>query len=214
VKLNRGTPSYPKENMTEAEKAWLAAFIDADGIIGFYPLRKRGNKITVGVFNDCRPFVQKAAELLGVNVTRFSSRIKGGFKAVNASRTSCKIILRQVIPYLIRKKQKALKALKWLEKNPPMSRVENILNYWQRTGKDFGRITLACEYCGKTFSIYKSKAKDRRFCSRKCYLEWKKGGGKNLNQPPKDKILHFPETSGFKPYSRFFCEESVQHPAN
>lgn len=32
-------------------------------------------------------------------------------------------------------------------------------------------------------------------------------------KPPKNKVLHFPETSGFRPYTPYFSEESIQHPA-
>lgn len=42
-------------------------------------------------------------------------------------------------------------------------------------GWEGGRlVTTDCEYCDSTIELYKSDARDKRFCSKKCYDDWQR----------------------------------------
>jgi len=181
MEINKGSPSNPKEDMTETEKAWLASGIDTDGHIFLSNLHGKSHEPVVGVSNSNRDYVAKAAELMGVTIQEYFLKNMGGkpfYRAVCQGRWSASIILEQIRPYLIIKRDRADQLLEWIADNMPSTRVSNILDAWERTGKRFGKVVLVCENCGTEFIIWKSrqfrKGYKRRFCSRRCYNEWRK----------------------------------------
>ncbi|MEO0091895.1 MAG: hypothetical protein ABIK61_04200 [candidate division WOR-3 bacterium] len=64
---------------------------------------------------------------------------------------------------------------------------------WQCFIKSVPRVTLTCETCGKKFKILQSivnirkrMGRPRRFCSRKCFMEWWKSPNKKLASGEKE----------------------------
>ena len=172
METNKGTPSFPKQNMTEPEKAWLACALDTDGHISITHLYGKLHNPIVGVSNTNKELVEKAASLIGVNVKNGRGTIKPMYVAVSQGRWACSIILPQVLPYLIIKRENAERVLEWVKSNFPEPRVNNILEAWERQGKRFGKVTLICKMCDNPFIVWKSRTK--MFCSRRCYLNWRK----------------------------------------
>jgi hypothetical protein len=182
---NTGKTARPKD-MTEVEKAWLAAVIDSEGSVVIGKLsEKYGNRkyVAIQVSNTNKEFVDKVRELFGISTTtphNYNTFKKG---VIYQTRISGKVavlkVLKQVYPYLIIKKEKAKQAIEFLEANPPRPRANNFEKYWKERGIERGKVALVCKDCGKAFFVWRSKIK--KFCSRGCYLEWRrKNSKKNL----------------------------------
>lgn len=110
------------KNMTEIEKAWLAAAVDGEGTIGFYNggITKNGNKkwirTEICICNTNKDFLLHAKDLTGVgNISvKHRERRKPTYEWSTHGRKIA-IIIDQILPYLIIKKQTALNTLKSIE---------------------------------------------------------------------------------------------------
>lgn len=114
--------------MTPVECAWLAGVIDGEGSIGLYDYGKQGRRVMVQVTNTNQEFVAKVRAIVGAgsSVMRcyYTSKLakeprklpvyqwglKGSIRCVE--------VLKQISPYLIIKKQKALDIIKEVGQNP------------------------------------------------------------------------------------------------
>lgn len=116
------------KRMSPVECAWLAGVIDGEGSIGLYDYGKQGRRVMVQVTNTNEEFVAKARMLVGAgsSVMRcyYTSKLakeprklpiyqwglKGSIRCIE--------VLKQIAPYLIIKKTKALNIIKEVERNP------------------------------------------------------------------------------------------------
>ena len=114
--------------MSPVECAWLAGVIDGEGSIGLYDYGKQGRRVMVQATNTNEEFVAKVRALVGAgsSVMRcyYTSKLakeprklpiyqwglKGSIRCVE--------VLKQITPYLIIKKDLALKIIKEVETNP------------------------------------------------------------------------------------------------
>jgi len=105
------------------EAAWLAGIIDSDGSLGLYH-GKEGRIVIVQAANVCRPFLLKIRNTIGCGSTAYhipSLSHKGRkpmymYSVKGAKR--CHKLLKQLLPFLIVKKQKAKKVILELENKP------------------------------------------------------------------------------------------------
>ncbi len=174
-KYNQGKEAHPKIHMTEAEKAWLASAIDGEGSI-----IHTNRTLLIAVFNTNLDYCKETARLFGTNanISKRESKVKGWktcYRAVLCGRIAVKEVLQQIMPYLIIKKEHATKLVNWINNNPPQNRVDNIFKFWKKQGKDFGTITVICEYCKQPFRIWKRDfRRGRKYCDRNCYHKGRK----------------------------------------
>ena len=112
--------------MKDVDAAWLAAAIDGEGTI---TVTKRKNKIVgdgyspkITIGNNCEEFVEKARRIIGHGgiysrkyEIRGESRITYQFNV--GSRGVILLVLKEILPYLIVKKNNAEKIIAWLESN-------------------------------------------------------------------------------------------------
>ena len=107
------------------EASWLAGVIDGEGSIGLYDYGKEGRRVCVQMSNTNKEFVDRMRGLIGcgsqINRSRWHKSHKGRkamymYSLKGSSR--CYWVLRQIIPYLIIKKEKALNIIKELEEKP------------------------------------------------------------------------------------------------
>jgi len=112
-------------NLKPWQAAWLAGIIDGEGSIGLYDYGKEGRRVCIQLSNTNKEFVDKMREIIGcgsqVNRAKWSKSHKGRktiylYSLKGSNR--CYWILRQIIPYLIIKKQKAQEIIKELEERP------------------------------------------------------------------------------------------------
>ena len=114
--------------MSSEECAWLAGVIDGEGSIGLYDYGREGRRVMMQVTNTNEEFVAKARMLVGAgsSVMRcyYTSKLakeprklpiyqwglKGSIRCIE--------VLKQIAPYLIIKKTKALNIIKEVERNP------------------------------------------------------------------------------------------------
>lgn len=107
------------------EAAWLAATIDGDGSIGLYNYGKEGRRVCIQMSNTSQAFVQRMREVIGVG----SSVMRAGMDKSHKGRKQiylyslkgsnrCYKILKQIIPFLVIKKQKALDIVREFEEKP------------------------------------------------------------------------------------------------
>jgi hypothetical protein len=105
------------------QAAWLAGAIDSDGSIGLYKA-KEGRIVVVQMANVCHKFLRQIRKTIGCGSTAYhipSLSHKGRqpmymYSLKGARR--CYRLLEQITPFLIVKKQKALKIMKELETKP------------------------------------------------------------------------------------------------
>ena len=107
------------------EAAWLAAVIDGEGSIGLYDYGKEGRRVMIQMANTDREFVTKMREVIGcgsqINRTRWHLSHKGRkvmhLYSLKGSHR-CYWVLKQIIPFLIIKRQKAIDIVAHLESKP------------------------------------------------------------------------------------------------
>lgn len=107
------------------EASWLAGVIDSDGSMGLYKGKgKEGRIVVVQASNVCRPFLKSIRKTIGCGSTAYhvpSLSHKGRkpmflYSLKGAKR--CHTLLKQIVPFLIVKKQKAKRIINELENKP------------------------------------------------------------------------------------------------
>jgi hypothetical protein len=138
--MKRALEKRPEiRKFTIAEAAWLAGVIDGEGSIGLYDYGREGRRVSIQMGNTSEDFVKEMKRIIGgVGSTVF--RIKFGpshkgrkpmYHYVLKGSLRCYFVLKQVIPYLIIKKDKAKSIVKKLESEP--------FGKWKNTTKEAKR---------------------------------------------------------------------------
>lgn len=107
------------------EASWLAAVIDGEGSIGLYNYGNEGRRVCIQMSNTSEEFVSRMREIIGggSNVNRISlhkshkGRKQMYIYSLKGS-NRCYKILKQIIPFLVIKKQKAIDIIEELEEKP------------------------------------------------------------------------------------------------
>ncbi len=114
----------PKK-LSEIDSAWLAGVIDGEGSIGLYDYGKEGRRVLIQIGNTNEQFVQKVKELIGCGSSINRQHFGGGHKGRKAmyhytlkGSARCYVILKQIYPYLIIKKDLAERIIKEIETAP------------------------------------------------------------------------------------------------
>src|SRR3989344_2309781 len=107
------------------EASWLAGVIDGEGSIGLYDYGKEGRRVCIQASNTNRAFMEKMRRIIGagssVMRTDFSNSHKGRkplYHYTLKGSARCYIILKQILPYLIIKREKTYKIIREIENNP------------------------------------------------------------------------------------------------
>lgn len=107
------------------EASWLAGVIDGEGSIGLYDFGKEGRRVSITLANTNREFVLRAREIIGCGSTVFRINLHLSHKGRKPmymyclkGSNRCYWALKQIIPYLIIKKIKAMEIIKELEERP------------------------------------------------------------------------------------------------
>lgn len=107
------------------EAAWLAGVIDGEGSIGLYNYGKEGRRVLIQMSNTSEDFVKRMREIIGAgsSVRRYKwHKTHKGRKVIYyyslKGSNRCYKILKQIIPFLVIKKQKALDIIRELEEKP------------------------------------------------------------------------------------------------
>jgi len=106
------------------ESAWLAGVIDSDGSIGLYDYGREGRRVQVQVGNVCKEFLERVREVIGCGSSAFHARHpshlghKPMFNFSLKGSNRCYWLLRQILPFLIVKKDKAQSILAEIEAKP------------------------------------------------------------------------------------------------
>ena len=107
------------------QAAWLAAVIDGEGSIGLYNYGKEGRRVCIQISNTNKNFITEMRRIIGcgsqINRTNWHKSHKGRkpmylYSLKGSNR--CYWILKQIIPYLIIKREVALSIIKELENKP------------------------------------------------------------------------------------------------
>jgi len=107
------------------QASWLAGVIDGEGSIGLYDYGREGRRVCIQFSNTNKEFIEEARKIIGcgtkVNRTNIHKSHKGRkpmyvYSLKGSNR--CYWILKQIITYLIIKKQKALNIINELEEKP------------------------------------------------------------------------------------------------
>lgn len=129
--MNKTLEARPEiRQFTIAEAAWLAGVVDGEGSIGLYDYGREGRCVQIQMGNTNKPFVEEMKRIIGgvgssVCRTTFSTKGKAPHKGRKPmfhytlkGSLRCYAVLKQVIPYLIIKKEKALSIVQELESKP------------------------------------------------------------------------------------------------
>jgi hypothetical protein len=122
-----------------AEAAWLAATVDGEGSFGLYDYGREGRRVMIQMGNTNEEFVKEMKRIIGgigstVIRTTFGKSHKGRkpmYHYVLKGSLRCYFVLKQIVPYLIIKKDKALSIIKKLESEP--------FGKWKNTTKEARR---------------------------------------------------------------------------
>lgn len=117
----------PVRKLALTEAAWLAGVIDGEGSIsiGLYNYKREGRRVLIQMGNTNERFVRKVRSIIGcgsrVRRHKFAPSHKGRklmycYSLKGSIR--CYFVLKQVLPYLIIKKQLAKKILKEIKDLP------------------------------------------------------------------------------------------------
>jgi hypothetical protein len=121
--------TIPEElGVTDLEKAWLAGFIDGEGCIGMQCLKAHGKKyylVRIQITQTDLNVLRHVAGITGVN--RLCQAKRYGPNQADAWRwdadmTDAERVLKDILPYLVRKREVALLAIEYIEfwkKNRP-----------------------------------------------------------------------------------------------
>lgn len=110
---------------SKTESAWLAATIDGEGSFGLYDYGREGRRVLIQMGNTSKKFVEETRRIIGcgssIHRTSFTPSHKGRkpmFHYTLKGSARCYWVLRQIVSYLIIKKEKALKIIHELESHP------------------------------------------------------------------------------------------------
>jgi hypothetical protein len=110
---------------TQVEAAWLAAAIDGEGSFGLYDYGREGRRVLIQMGNTNEAFVGEMRRIIGcgssIYRTKFAASHKGRkpiYHYVLKGSARCYWVLKQLVPYLIIKKEKASKIIRNLELKP------------------------------------------------------------------------------------------------
>ncbi len=113
------------KKLKKTEATWLAAVIDGGGSIGIYNYGREGRRVCIQMSNTNKEFVEKMREIIGcgsqvirTNIHKTHKGKKPMYQYVLKGSNRCYRVLRQIIPYLIIKKEKAREIVKELEEKP------------------------------------------------------------------------------------------------
>lgn len=109
------SPRYHPEPrvMSEPEAAWLAALIDGEGSI-VPQVNRSAQAIRITVHNTCLPLLERIAEITATGQVRERTRAEARYKRMytwGCYGWNARALLRQCLPWLIVKRDKALAAL-------------------------------------------------------------------------------------------------------
>jgi hypothetical protein len=107
------------------ESAWLAAIIDGEGSVGLYDYGREGRRVQIQMGNSDEHLVLRMREVIGCGTFVFRTNIHKSHKgrkpmyqfALKGS-NRCYWVLKQVLPFLITKKDKASAIISELEDKP------------------------------------------------------------------------------------------------
>jgi hypothetical protein len=125
--MKRKLESRPEiRKFSVAESAWLAATIDGEGSFGLYDYGREGRRVMIQMGNTNEDFVKEMKRIIGgvgstVRRTTFHKSHKGRkpmYHYVLKGSLRCCFVLRQILPYLIIKKNKAIGIIQKLESEP------------------------------------------------------------------------------------------------
>jgi hypothetical protein len=118
--------------LEEKSKTWLACAIDAEGGIYLYHRKKKngtwdGYQNQIAITNTNLDFLKHAQKLMKGRIRPIHKKDKrrSCFQLRICSQSEIINILEQILPYLIVKKTKALKMLKFLRSHCDLRRKEN-----------------------------------------------------------------------------------------
>jgi len=107
------------------EASWLAGVIDGEGSIGLYDYGKEGRRVCIQLSNTDKDFVNEVRRIIGcgsqVNRSKWHKSHKGRkqmYLYCLKGSNRCYWTLKQILPYLIIKKGKAVNIIKELEEKP------------------------------------------------------------------------------------------------
>jgi len=124
---------------TDVEAAWLAGVIDGEGSFGLYNYGKEGRRVIIQMGNTSEAFVGRFKEIIGgcgstvhrMNMGESHKGRKPMYHYILKGSARCYKVLKQVLPYLIIKKEKALDIIKELE-SAPFGRWKNATPEYRR----------------------------------------------------------------------------------
>lgn len=107
------------------EASWLAGVIDGEGSIGLYDYGREGKRVCIQISNTSKKFVDEMRRVIGcgsqVNRAKWHKSHMGRkqmYLYCLKGSNRCYWVLKQILPYLIIKKGKALNIIKELEEKP------------------------------------------------------------------------------------------------
>lgn len=106
-------------SLTELEKAYLAGIVDGEGSVTvFHQANTGGFQLRVSICSTSRSFIEWLSEKLGKNIFTDTHKYRKGSKVkdlyqVNTHGNEAQDLLRQLLPYMIIKKNHALISLEF-----------------------------------------------------------------------------------------------------
>ncbi|MEK7121784.1 MAG: hypothetical protein AAB857_03705 [Patescibacteria group bacterium] len=123
----------------KVEASWLAGVIDGEGSIGLYDYGREGRRVCIQMSNTSEDYVNEMRKIIGcgsqINRTNWHKSHKGRKQLYLYSlkgSNRCFWVLKQIIPYLIIKKVKALDIIRELESKP--------FGRWANCTKEYRRL--------------------------------------------------------------------------
>lgn len=117
IPLKRPYTSYIKSDLSEAEKAYFAGYLDGDGTINVGTWKNKKNKKGYGLHYDVslisknKNFIETLEKIIGGKVNSFiyhdSRSKKEGYRLGFCNQASALAFLKAIVPYLILKKKQA-----------------------------------------------------------------------------------------------------------
>ncbi|MFN0253028.1 MAG: hypothetical protein ACKV2T_39510 [Kofleriaceae bacterium] len=118
-------PRPEVRRVTKVEAAWLAAVVDGEGSIGMYDYGREGRRVQIQLGNTSEAFVARFRELIGCGSTVFRVSHGKGHKGRQPmyhftlkGSARCYAVLKQIVPFLIIKRERATAILRELEEKP------------------------------------------------------------------------------------------------
>lgn len=107
------------------EAVWLAAMLDGEGSVGLYDYGREGRRVQIQMANTDKKLVDEFKNIIGCGSTVFRTNIhkthKGRkimYQYMLKGSNRCYWVLKQVIPFLISKRNKASDIIAQLEEKP------------------------------------------------------------------------------------------------